>query len=196
MILYHVPMDLQQEKSLLRQRIAERMEKLSEKDRAVESRSLCRRILELLPADAQMLCAYYPLPSEADLRPLLNILLRQGRAVYLPHFADRKLTFRRALDLDYLVTGALKIKEPPPDAQPLDPARLDLALIPGRAFDAEHYRLGRGNGGYDIWIRAQREANPATTFWGVALACQIAREVPHEARDERVNAVVTARGML
>lgn len=186
-------MNVVEQKALLRQRITERLQKQTAGQRAAESRSICRRILEELPADAKTICAYHALPTEADLRGLIEELLPRGIAVYLPVFRDRTLVFRRVTDMALLVAGELNIKEPPSDSPLLDPASLDLALIPGRAFDAEGQRLGRGNGGYDVWIRAQRTANPRTRFWGVALECQMAREVPHEPHDERVDAVVTAR---
>ncbi len=189
-------MDIRKDKDLLRQRIKERMEKLSAQDLAAESRSLSRRLGELLPSHVRVLCAYYPLHTEADLRSLMLALLNRGDELYLPRFAEKKLTFHRAMDLDHLVLGELKIKEPSRQEQPLDPLRLDLALIPGRAFDVTGHRLGRGNGGYDVWIRAQRAHNPKTLFWGVALECQIAREVPHEPHDEKMDAIITSRGIL
>lgn len=189
-------MDIREEKALLRTRIVERMEHLSPKERAAESRSICRRILEHLSADIRTVCAYVPLPSEADIRPLLRTFLRRKIALFLPRFAGNRLTFHEVTDLDHLVLGALNIREPSPDSPALDPRNLDLVLIPGRAFDREGHRLGRGNGGYDVWIRAQRAANPTTRFWGVSLECQIARDVPSEAHDETVDSVITARGPL
>lgn len=190
-------MDIRDEKKRLRASIDERMARLSEKDRETESRSLCRRILESLPADVQTVCAYYPMRSEADIKPLLAELLARGIALYLPCFAEREkvLVFRRALDLTTFIKGKIGTLEPPRDAPPLDPLSLDLAIIPARAFDDACWRLGRGNGGYDVWIRAQRALNPKTRFWGAALDLQLVREVPHEAHDEKVDAVVTARGL-
>ena len=189
-------MDLHQEKILLRERIAERMDHLSPQKREAESRSLCRRIKELLPAHTKTICAYYPLATEADIRPLLCELLQKKIHLYLPRFTSNTLTYHRVTDVDALVIGELKIKEPSGEAESLDPLSLDLALVPGRAFDRDGWRLGRGNGGYDIWIHSQRSLNPKTLFWGIAFDCQIAREVPHEGHDEKMDAVVTGRGLL
>ncbi|MFA7682254.1 MAG: 5-formyltetrahydrofolate cyclo-ligase, partial [Candidatus Peribacteraceae bacterium] len=72
----------------------------------------------------------------------------------------------------------------------------DCALIPGRAFDRDGNRLGRGNGSYDHWIREQRTANPQTKIWGIAFECQIVPIVPTEEHDERVDALITARGLI
>lgn len=189
-------MNTPEEKSLLRQRINERMQSLSPSERSAESRSVCRRILELMPKNTQTLCAYWPLPSEVDVRPILREWMKRGHPLFLPRFDGKRLTFHRVNDFDDLAMGALNIHEPPADAEPLDPSTLDLALVPGRAFDRSLHRLGRGNGGYDVWIRSQRSANPRTQFWGVAFDCQVTADVPHEAHDERMDAVVTARGFL
>lgn len=186
-------MDLREEKALLRQRIQERLQQMDAKQRAAEGRSVCRRILEHLPTAPCSICAYVPLITEVDVRPMLEEILKRGNALYLPRF-EGKLTFRRAEHLKDLKPGALKIPEPPEDAEELDPKMLDIALIPGRAFDRQGHRLGRGNGGYDVWITEQRKANPKTLFWGIAFEMQIVDRVPTEAHDAAVDEILTARG--
>lgn len=71
-----------------------------------------------------------------------------------------------------------------------------IVLVPGRAFDRERQRLGRGNGGYDIWIAKQRQQNPATKYWGVAFEHQIVPSIPVESHDQPMDAVVTPREFL
>lgn len=188
-------MDLRAEKTRLQQSIRERLARLSPGERAAESRSICRRVLELLPPESRTVCAFMPIRDEVDIRPLLRELGTRGIALFLPCY-EKLLAFRKAEDLSKLQPGALHILEPPPEADLLDPQALDLAIVPGRAFDAAHNRLGRGNGGYDRWIRAQRAANPRTRFWGVCFECQVVNAVPMEPHDERVDAMVTPRGML
>lgn len=186
-------MDLREEKRRLKDAIAERLSGLPEGKRAAESRSLCRRILDALPPDAKTVCAFMPIGDEVDIRPLLTALLQRGVHLYLPCF-EGGLVFRKATTLDGLAPGAFRIPEPAGEADALDPALLDTAIVPGRAFNRKGHRLGRGNGGYDRWIRAQRIANAATRFWGVCYECQLVAQVPMEAHDEPVDAVFTARG--
>ncbi|MBI5155859.1 5-formyltetrahydrofolate cyclo-ligase [Candidatus Peregrinibacteria bacterium] len=187
-------MNLSEEKKHLRDSIAERLKKMSKRDRDAESRTLCREIAKLIPHDAHVIAAYVPLPSEADITPLLTELLAQKKRVFLPCFENKKLIFREAQSLEELSKGELNIMEPPKDTAELEPANLDLALIPARAYSQKGERLGRGNGGYDIWIREQRSTNPKTQFWGIALECQILNEIPMEPHDETVDMVITARG--
>jgi len=183
-------------KADLRQAIKDRLDRLSPKDRSAESRSLCRRILEALPPAPLTLCAYSPLSGEADILPLLGKLQKRGDRIFLPAHDGGKLVFREMTSMEDMVPGDFGIPEPPRSSSELDPQDLAIALIPGRAFDRNGNRLGRGNGGYDIWIRKQRASSTRVQFWGVALECQIVQEIPMEAHDETVDAIVTARGFM
>ena len=48
-----------------------------------------------------------------------------------------------------LSPGMLGIPEPRPTCPEADPSSVDWALVPGLAFDASGYRLGRGAGLHD-----------------------------------------------
>ena len=187
---------MREEKAKARLYIKERLAHVQDRDRYPESRSLCKQLLKLLPKEPVHICAYFPLKDEADIRPLLPELLKRGCTLYLPRFAEKKLTFHRADDLDALKPGAFGIPEPLPTAPQLRPEDLQYALVPARAYDRGCNRLGRGNGGYDIWIRGQRKVNPTTVFWGVILEVQLINQVPMEAHDEIVDAVITARSKI
>lgn len=189
-------MDIASAKQQLRRAITERGARLSEKDRQAESRSLCRRALEHLPADARTVAAYVAMRTEADLTPLLEELLRRGVALYLPRAEHNAFSYRLANSLDALTPGNLRIPEPSDDAPVLDDAALDVALVPGCAFDRACNRLGRGNGGYDIWLAKLRAANPRAQVWGIALDHQLASEVPMQKHDQPVDAVITPRGII
>jgi len=136
------------------------------------------------------------LPDEPDLRPLLEEYLAKGKKIFLPRFENGGLVFREVKDLGTLSRGALNILEPPVTAPLLSPQELTHVLVPGRAFDRKGGRLGRGNGGYDHWIPKQRAPHSHTIFWGVCFECQLVSDVPVEAHDAVMDAVVTARGVI
>ena len=186
-------MHLSEEKSQLRDSIKQRMSRLSPKTREAEERSLLKRIKELLGDAPKTIAAYIPLTDEVDIRPLLTELLKNGWNLFLPRFEGGKLAFRRAEKITGLTPGQFGIPEPSLSSALLKPEELDVVLVPGRAFTKEGQRMGRGNGGYDIWIRAQRNLNPKTQFWGVALECQVLERIPVEPHDEAVDQVLTAR---
>lgn len=189
-------MDIACQKSRLREDIRRRLQGLPEKERAAESQSLCRRVLEVLPSGPLAVAAFSSLKGEPDLSLLLRELLKREVQLFFPRVESGTIVFRRIADLRTLQRGAFNILEPPRSAALLDPATLSIALIPGVAFDRAGNRLGRGNGGYDHWIAAQRRANPGTIFFGVCFEAQLVQEVPISPHDERVDAVVMARGLL
>lgn len=189
-------MHIRDEKENLRQRIKERALRLSEKDRQAESRSICRRIFENLPAGPLTVCAYAAMPSEADLHMLLEDLLNRGDKIFLPRFTRSHFEFRQLSSFEDLTPGRFNLPEPLPSSPLLNLKDVELALLPGLAFDRHGRRLGRGNGGYDRWLQDLRKVNPHALAWGIALDHQLVNDVPVEPHDIGVNAVVTPRELI
>jgi 5-formyltetrahydrofolate cyclo-ligase len=61
------------------------------------------------------------------------------------------------------------------------------------AFDRRGYRLGYGGGFYDRTLAALRATGPVTAI-GFAFAAQEVPEVPSDATDARLDAIVTEAG--
>ena len=181
-------------KAELREAIEKRLRALTEKDRRAESRSLCRRVIESIDTTLDAVCLYIPLKTEVDVEPLFRAFESRGTPIYLPRFASNQLEFRRLEDRAKLVKGTLGIPEPSTSAVLLPTEGRILFLVPGRAFDQEGGRLGRGNGGYDRFMKLYRSQNPEALFMGICFECQIVPKVPMEDHDEKVDIVITARG--
>jgi len=188
-------MHISQAKQHLRDSISERLSHMSDRDREAESRSICRRLLEIIP-EGSVVCVYAALKTEPDLNNLIKELWGRGDSVFFPFFEGDHFTFSKASDFAQLKPGKLNILEPPASSSTADPAAINYVLIPARAFDREMNRLGRGNGGYDHWIEKQRDVNPDTRMIGVAFECQIVNEVPIDAHDEKMDEVITDRGSI
>lgn len=194
-MVYTIFMHPREQKSELRTAITERLARVSSRQRLAEGRSISRRLLSIIPP-GNVVSAYIPLQTEADIRPLLLTLLKRGDQVFLPCFDAHRMVLRQCTTLTELSPGALNIPEPPRSAPecPLD--TLAIALIPGRAFDRSGRRLGRGSGGFDQWIARQRKINPHTRFIGVCCECQLVQTVPSEPHDEPMDAIATAREII
>lgn len=103
----------------------------------------------------------------------------------------------------------------------IDPADIDVAILPGLAFDAHGTRLGYGGGYYDAWLgeayglggagktgkrsgSARRSTSKAPSsqrpfLIGACFDCQLlppAATLPREPHDIAMDAVVTAGGVL
>ncbi len=189
--------DIRSEKAALRESIKQRLARLSPEDRARESRSLCKRLVAALPPTPGTMCVFYPMTgSEADIRELFPALLERGWTLFFPRFEGSGFAFRKAPTIDALVPGKYGLMEPTADEEKLTIADVDIALLPGLAFDAAGGRIGRGNGGYDTWLRELRAKNPGAKAWGIALDCQMVAVVPREAHDLAMDLVVTPRGII
>jgi 5-formyltetrahydrofolate cyclo-ligase len=187
------------QKQQLRELISQRIAEMSAKDRAAESRSVCRRVLEELSSSAQhdiTICSYSPIGSEVDITCFNEELLQKNVPLYFPRMEGGKNVFRRVYALNELTSGFYDIKEPSADAEPLPSSSSIIAIIPGRAFDRKGGRLGRGNGGFDHWIANQRKINPQMQCWGVCFECQLLADIPMEEHDQSVDLVFTARGKV
>lgn len=190
-------MTIQADKEQLRASIKARLARMSPEDRARESRSLCKRLLQALPPEPGTLCVFYPMTgSEADIRDVFPELLARGWKLFFPRFEPDGFSFRRAEALDALVPGRYGLKEPSHDEPRLSNADVTIALLPGLAFDEMGGRIGRGNGGYDRWLKDLRKKNPGAMVWGTALDCQIVPQVPREEHDQTMDGVITPRGFI
>jgi 5-formyltetrahydrofolate cyclo-ligase len=69
--------------------------------------------------------------------------------------------------------------------------RLDLVIVPIVAFNAECMRLGFGGGYFDRLIKNSQSAKKGTIFIGVAYQMQFCPDLPTEAQDQQLDAVVT-----
>jgi len=186
---------LAEQKERLRVSILERLAHLSEKDREAESRSVVRRLLEIVPADA-VICGFVPMKTEANILPFLEEVLTRGQRLFLPTFDGHTIALRAVNDLSQLRVNSFSIPEPPRDAPLLDPQEPVIAIIPGRAFDARGARLGRGNGAYDRWIKERRTTSTDSRYYGTALLCQLVNEVPMAEHDQFLDGVVLASGLI
>ena len=102
--------------------------------------------------ESRVVMAYWPLPDEVDIRPLIDWLVAEGKTVLLPKVVDDEtMELRRYTSSADLAEGAFHILEPVGEAF-TDYETIDVALVPGMAFDAAGHRLGRGKGYYDRFL--------------------------------------------
>lgn len=129
---------------------------------------------------------YAALREEVDLAGALGPLRERGVRILFPRVREDELELVAAADLLTLQLGHRGVREPA--GRPVDPAVVDVAVLPGVAFDPRGGRLGAGGGHYDRLL-ARLPAH--ATRIGVGFACQLVPHVPTEPHDQRVEVVVT-----
>lgn len=143
-------------------------------------------------AAGETVAGYWPISSEADVRPLMLRLAAAGALLALPVVQGAVLTFRRWRPGDRLVDGPNGTRHPPEDAAPANPR---LLLVPLLAFDRQGGRLGYGGGYYDRTLSMLR-AEGTVTAVGIAFAAQERTGLPHQSHDQAMDWVVTEKALL
>jgi 5-formyltetrahydrofolate cyclo-ligase len=161
------------------------------------SRRIGDRILALSAfAAARVVMTYLDFRNEVCTRPLLPELWTQGKTVIVPYCTGEDLGLFPLENLGELAPGAWGILEPRPElrgtaGKRAKPELIDLALIPGAAFDRCGGRLGRGKGFYDRFLPRLR---PDALKIGLAFECQLLESIPMTVHDVCMDFVITEFG--
>jgi 5-formyltetrahydrofolate cyclo-ligase len=151
---------------------------------------LCARLREQRAwCGAKSVLLFAPLFEEPDIWPLLTEAIAAGKSIALPAFVPGTsvYTARQIIEPTRdLVLGRFGIREPAATCPEVALNRLDLALVPGVAFDTRGGRLGRGKGFYDRLLPAVNGLK-----CGVAFDEQIVDAVPVGPMDVRLNCILT-----
>jgi 5-formyltetrahydrofolate cyclo-ligase len=139
-----------------------------------------------------VVAGYYPIGSELDPWPTLLRLQAAGARIALPVAVGlhEPLRFRAYAPGDALEPDASRTPAPLAEAEPLEP---DWLIVPLLAFDRRGWRLGQGGGYYDRTLAVLR-ARGRVWAVGLAYAGQDIPDVPREAHDQRLDAILTETG--
>ncbi len=141
------------DKNTLRKSIREELSKLT-KDRCAILSSRMANLLsnQQIWKQSKSVLSYIPLKTEPDLTSLLQSAISENKDVAALKSASNTIGYEPRFITDWsndLVPGAYGILEPNDKCLLAPWNRLDLALIPGVAFDQFGRRLGKGKGYYD-----------------------------------------------
>ncbi|MBQ7471069.1 MAG: 5-formyltetrahydrofolate cyclo-ligase [Prevotella sp.] len=170
------------DKRELRNYIRQQKRQYTSEELRVLSLPIINRLLEHPRIQsAQTILMYHSLPDEVYTHDALDQLVAEGKSVYLPVVvADGLMDIQEYHGRNDLQQGAFHIMEPStphfePQTPNLEPrtsnlsplgesegASLDVAVIPGMAFDKDGNRLGRGKGYYDRFLSSLH--TPHSTF--------------------------------
>jgi 5-formyltetrahydrofolate cyclo-ligase len=180
-------------KAQLRQEMARVRAAVPAAEAEAAGREVAARLAAWEPFRAAARVALYAaVGGELPTRACFEAVVASGRPALLPKIgAVRQLAFVALTRWEDLRPGRHGIPEAPGTAEDA-PAAGDLVLVPGLAFDAAGYRLGRGGGHYDATFPPGHEG---PLLVGVAFERQIVASVPHASHDRRMDAIVTERAL-
>lgn len=143
---------------------------------------------------ARHVALYLAYGSELPTAPLLEQAWVQRKRVYVPRLgSDGRMRFfelRRGAPMRRNRHGILE----PAGRVPHRPLHgIDLLLAPLLGFDAHGFRLGTGGGYYDRSLVRRLPGRPVCLGW--ALAIQEIPAVPRDPWDQRLDGIVTDRGL-
>jgi len=135
--------------------------------------------------EAKVVMVYYPIHNELDLRTMVSRYAGEKTFLFpaLTH-KTHKMEVRRFEPHTPFTKGRFGIPQPKTEAY-LGP--IDLIIVPGMSFDKHHWRVGRGGGFYDRFLRHYRYVFKV----GVCYDFQLHNSVPHWWFDKRMNRIVT-----
>jgi 5-formyltetrahydrofolate cyclo-ligase len=157
--------------------------------RKAAAETIAARPFPLAIAPGTIVSGFMPLKSEINPLPLMRKLADAGAALALPVVAGhgKPLIMRSWQWGGPLVAGVWGIREPAPEAPPVDP---DILLVPLLAFDRNGHRIGYGAGYYDLTIARLRAKKPIAAV-GIAFAAQEVGTVPITGFDAPLDLVLT-----
>ncbi len=181
-------------KGQLRRQLLRQLKQQREDVRNRESEAIRRKVFRLTAfRQAHTVCCYVALPHEVQTWRMIDAMLKNGKRVVVPMVSTRSKQLRLSELRDpetELAPGRFGVWEPTPDALRPVPAReVDLALVPGVAFDRAGHRLGHGHGYFDRFLTRLPRKTPTV---GLAYRLQILDHLPTAAHDQAVQAVLTA----
>ncbi len=186
--------DIQNQKATIRAAALAKRDAMPADERAGAAEAVAAREFPISIAPGVIVSGFMPLKSEINPLPLMKTLAGAGAQLALPAIQGRghPLIMRAYTFGDDLARGQWGIREPRPDAGEVAP---DIVIVPLAAFDRAGNRIGYGAGYYDMTLAALR-AKKKITAVGIAFAAQEFDHVPVTPRDERLDLVLTERGVF
>lgn len=135
---------------------------------------------------AKTILMYYSLPDEVYTHDIVDMLVQRGKTVLLPRVVDgENMEIRTYCNAADLAPGSYGIMEPTGTTYTAY-SRIDVAVVPGMAFDPQGHRLGRGKGYYDRFLPKAANAYKI----GLCFDFQKVEAVPSDLNDVTMDYII------
>ena len=185
-------MQREMKKKHFRAHCLERLKKASGRGSYKKDKIVVQRLYRLIvQSQAQKIMLYLPLRTEVDLYPLIRLLRKEKRELYVP-FMEGK-SFRLVKYRYPLKRKCFGIKEPK-DSKQYRNKKIDIAIVPIVGLDMMHRRVGFGKGMYDRFFEKEIKNINKTVF--VARELCYSWEIVTDHYDVKADIVVTPQNII
>jgi 5-formyltetrahydrofolate cyclo-ligase len=179
-------------KEILRKQYLERREAISSKI-VIEKSKKIKKLLFSLPEykKAKTVLFYVSTGNEVSTIEMIKAALKE-KVVAVPktNKKNKNLIISKIKSFSELKEGAFGILEPA-KINKIGIKDIDLIIVPGVAFDSACARIGHGGGYYDRLLYKTKAPKI-----GLAFEAQIAKKIPCEKHDVRVDKVITEKRVI
>ena len=190
--------EIRETKDEIRSNIAKVLSALSAKEVEAKIKRIENRLFEFANfLEANIVLLYINSDCEVDSLKIIKRCFNYNKIVILPAFDTTKYKMRLMkidnVDMD-LTQGPRGILEPDPSRCNIVPIEcIDIAIIPGIAFDEKGGRIGSGDGYYDRFIPS---LSITTRKVALAFEDQIVPQIQMEAHDKYVDIIITDKRII
>ncbi|MFZ5569470.1 MAG: 5-formyltetrahydrofolate cyclo-ligase [Thermodesulfobacteriota bacterium] len=185
--------DIREKKNEIRKEMIARIESMPEAEKTKSMRKLEDSLFGFANfMEANIALLFTNRSAEVDTRKIIQRGLANQKIIALPTFdADQREMIPMKIDniKSDLIVGPQGYLEPDPGRCKRIPIDcIDIAIVPGLAFDEKGGRLGTGDGYYD---RLMPKLPITTRKVALAFEKQIIPHVPMESHDKYVDIIIT-----
>jgi 5-formyltetrahydrofolate cyclo-ligase len=195
-------MDIHVVKKQFRQQVLAERRALTADQRAQFSRQICDKLQQFIDESivnrnqSMTILTYMAMADEVDLRLFHEWCFANGHSLLLPRVLDEKqgtLTLHAYQRVTKFQKNRYGIDEPLSETvATTDWQMVDVALVPGVAYDRSGRRLGFGGGFYDRLLPQL----VATKIIAPAFTLQVVQAVPAESHDASVDWLMTEKYLV
>ena len=176
------------DKVSLRAKILKKRNKLSRREKFDASQKISKRLLETFNSlSKNNFLIYLAVKGEVDTSNIINYLFGKRSNLSVPAFFNNQYQAVRLKNFDNLELGPDNIPQPN-NLVVADLRQIEVAIVPGVAFDKLGVRLGWGKGVYDRLL-----ADFKGIKIGLAYEFQIVNELPKGKHDLAVDIIFTEK---
>jgi len=190
--------ELRETKDDIRNNVAKALAALSNSEVDEKIKRIENRLFEFANfLESNIVLLYINSTSEVNSTEIINRCFGLNKIIVLPAFDTEKfeMTLMKVDNFDTdLTLGPRGILEPDPNKCNVVPIEcIDIAIIPGAAFDEKGGRIGSGDGYYDRLIP---KLSVTTRKVALTFECQIVPQVQMESHDRHVDIIITEKRII